>query len=192
MGSQLSASQATGIRIAQMEASSGLETEEQGDWLDFLPAENLGDPERQDVEGGGVMSELGRIFFQNSNLTVNLTPALIVLAVLLLVFIYPGLDAVLWFYFKFYGRLLRKFVNSASYSHDRIFSQWSDDKDWDGGDYEYEDVSSLLREYEEEFIPHRQQQQQQHQGFNRRNNKAQHLLGHRLSQLSDQDLALLN
>ena len=33
-----------------MEASSGLETEEQGDWLDFLPAENLGDPERQDVE----------------------------------------------------------------------------------------------------------------------------------------------
>ena len=74
------------------------------------------------------MSELGRIFFQNSNLTVNLTPALIVLAVLLLgeideaftsfsiyniyhilyitfsVFIYPGLDALLWFYFKFYGR----------------------------------------------------------------------------------------
>ena len=33
-----------------MEASSGLETEEQGDWLDFLPADNLGDPERQDVE----------------------------------------------------------------------------------------------------------------------------------------------
>ena len=30
------------------------------------------------------MSELGRIFFQNSNLTVNLTPALIALAVLLL------------------------------------------------------------------------------------------------------------
>ena len=28
----------------------------------------------------------------------------------------------------------------------------------DGGDYEYEDVSSLLREYEEEFIPHRQVQ----------------------------------
>ena len=39
-----------GIRIAEMEASSGLETEEQGDWLDFLPADNLGDPERQDVE----------------------------------------------------------------------------------------------------------------------------------------------
>ena len=31
-----------------------------------------------------------------------------------------------WWFF----RLLRKFVNSASYSHDRIFSQWSDDKDW--------------------------------------------------------------
>ena len=29
-------------------------------------------------------------------------------------------------------------------------------KQQDGGDYEYEDVSSLLREYEEEFIPHRQ------------------------------------
>ena len=39
-----------GIRIAEMEASSGLETEEHGDWLDFLPAENLGDLERQDVE----------------------------------------------------------------------------------------------------------------------------------------------
>ena len=39
-----------GIRIAEMEASSGLENEEQGDWLDFLPADNLGDPERQDVE----------------------------------------------------------------------------------------------------------------------------------------------
>ena len=39
-------------------------------------------------QGGGVMSELGRIFFQNSNLTVNLTPALIVLAVLLLGEIY--------------------------------------------------------------------------------------------------------
>ena len=33
-----------------MEASSDLENEKQGDWLDFLPAENLGDPERQDVE----------------------------------------------------------------------------------------------------------------------------------------------
>ena len=31
-------------------------------------------------------------------------------------------------------------------------------KQQDGGDYEYEDVSSLLREYEEEFIPHRQVQ----------------------------------
>ena len=33
-----------------MEASSGLENEVKTDWLDFLPADNLGDPERQDVE----------------------------------------------------------------------------------------------------------------------------------------------
>jgi len=173
-----------------MEGSSILDKEEEGQWLDFLPAKTSEEPGRVVAEEGvGVMSELGRIFFSNSALTINLTPFILIAALATLVFVYPGIDSLLWFYFKFYGRILSKF---ASYSHDRVglFSQWGDDKDWDG-DYQYEDVSSLLREYEEEFIPNHQQQQQH--GFTRRNNKQQaHLLGHRLSQLSEQDLALLN
>jgi len=166
---------------------SGILEHEDGQWLDFLPTKTSDEPERAGAEGVGVMAELGRIFFSNSALTVNLVPFILIATLVALVFVYPGIDALLWFYFKFYGRILSKF---ASYSHDRVglFSQWADDKDWDA-DYQYEDVSSLLREYEEEFIPNHQQQQQ---GFTRRNNKQAHLLGHRLSQLSEQDLALLN
>merc|ERR1711936_1125979 len=149
MGSQLSASQATGkenwiVERKRMEESSIVENEE-GQWLDFLPAKTSEEPGRVGAEGVGVMSELGRIFFSNSALTVNLTPFILIATLAALVFVYPGIDSLLWFYFKFYGRILSKF---ASYSHDR---------DWDG-DYQYEDVSSLLREYEEEFIPNHQQQ----------------------------------
>lgn len=165
-------------------AGSILEKEE---WLDFLPTKTLENPLNVAAEGddGGVMAELGRIFFSNAALTVNLTPFLLIAALATLVFIYPGIDALLWFYFKFYARLLSKF---SSYSHDRVSSVFGDDWVYDA-DYQYEDVSSLLREYDEEFVPNHQQQQ----AFNRRNNKqAAHVLGHRLSQLSDQDLALLN
>ena len=86
-------------------------------------------------DDGGVMAELGRIFFSNAALTVNLTPFLLIAALATLgeeflsvffvfrfqyhyhqkfsllsvfifssVFIYPGIDALLWFYFKFYAR----------------------------------------------------------------------------------------
>ena len=75
------------------------------------------------------MSELGRIFFSNSALTVNLTPFILIATlaalgiilfpdsyflilipdscfstIVISVFVYPGIDALLWFYFKFYGR----------------------------------------------------------------------------------------
>ena len=80
-----------------MEGSSILDKEEEGQWLDFLPAKTSEEPGRVVAEevgfnnsfwfkweiiwrqkGVGVMSELGRIFFSNSALTINLTPFILI------------------------------------------------------------------------------------------------------------------